>query len=80
MPDSLPGKGFIDDTNKVTDFGLSQMMEGKIGKVLIRRSGKVEVQIGTMKYVLDSLAANPFKEVQLKSLSYHNHIYFLFRM
>ncbi|KRT79892.1 hypothetical protein AMK59_7526 [Oryctes borbonicus] len=62
MPDSLPGKGFVDDSDKVVDFNLNQMIEGKIGKMLIRRSGSVEVQIGKMKYVLDSIESNPFKE------------------
>ncbi|KAK9718975.1 RNA polymerase III RPC4 [Popillia japonica] len=62
MPDSLPGKGFVEDSDKVVDFNLNQMIEGKIGKISIRKSGIIEVQIGKMKYVLDSVESNPFKE------------------
>ncbi|GJQ84458.1 putative transcription by RNA polymerase III [Trypoxylus dichotomus] len=62
MPDSLPGKGFVDDSDRLVDFNLNQMIEGKIGKILIRRSGNAEVHIGSMKYVLDSIESNPFKE------------------
>lgn len=66
MPDSLPGKGFVEDSDKVVDFNLNQMIEGKIGKISIRKSGIIEVQIGKMKYVLDSVESNPFKEVNLR--------------
>lgn len=65
MPDSLPGKGFVEDSDNLTDFNLSQMIEGRVGKIVIRRSGNVEVHIGKIKYVLDSIESNPFKEVLL---------------
>lgn len=53
MPDSLPGKGFTQDDEKLTDYTLNQMAEGQIGKILVRKSGRMEVVIGQTKYDFD---------------------------
>ncbi|KAJ3643717.1 hypothetical protein Zmor_026411 [Zophobas morio] len=54
LPDSFAGKGLSDDPNvkKLFDYPLSGMLEGQIGKLVIRRSGKMEVHIGRIKYEL----------------------------
>lgn len=63
MPDMLLSKGFLGDSKQVIDVDFTKVVEGKIGRVLIRRSGQVEIQIADTKYVLDSMEMNPFKEV-----------------
>ncbi|XP_072402106.1 DNA-directed RNA polymerase III subunit RPC4-like [Diabrotica undecimpunctata] len=54
LPDSFAGKGLSDDPNckKLFDFGLKNMQEGQIGKIIIRKSGKMEIQIGSTQYEL----------------------------
>ncbi|EFA09807.1 DNA-directed RNA polymerase III subunit RPC4 [Tribolium castaneum] len=54
LPDSFAGKGLSDDPNvkKLFDYTLKDMLEGQIGKLVIRRSGKMEVHIGRVKYEL----------------------------
>ncbi|XP_017769987.1 PREDICTED: uncharacterized protein LOC108557824 [Nicrophorus vespilloides] len=61
LPDSLPGKGF-DDDNNVIDYTLKQMHEGKIGKILVRASGQIDVVIGATNYTLDAVEAAQFTE------------------
>lgn len=41
------------------------MLEGQIGKLVIRKSGKMQVQIGNVMYDLESADSNPTKEVCL---------------
>nr|XP_023016237.1 DNA-directed RNA polymerase III subunit RPC4-like [Leptinotarsa decemlineata] len=64
LPDSFSGKGLSDDPNCKTlfDYGLNDMIEGKIGKLLIRKSGKVEVQIGRIKYHLEPSDVDIYRE------------------
>lgn len=54
LPLSFAGKGLSDDPNDktLTDYRLSDMLEGKIGTLKIRKSGKMEVQLGNMPYEL----------------------------
>lgn len=65
LPDAMPGRGF-DDDGKVIDYTLDQMLEGKIGKIVKRRSGKMQIIIGDMTYDFDSAEAAPFQEVLKK--------------
>ncbi|XP_019881120.1 DNA-directed RNA polymerase III subunit RPC4 isoform X2 [Aethina tumida] len=64
LPESFAGKGFSDDpkVTKVLDYPLSMMLEGQIGKLVIRKSGKMQVQIGNVMYDLESADSNPTKE------------------
>ncbi|KAK9889348.1 hypothetical protein WA026_004622 [Henosepilachna vigintioctopunctata] len=56
LPDSLAGKGLSDDPNvkKIFDFPLNVMLEGKIGTLQLKRSGKMYITIGHVKYLLES--------------------------
>lgn len=73
MPPSFAGKGLSDDPNckKLFDFGLRDMQEGQIGKILVRKSGNVEVHIGTMVYELEPEEYVPYKE-DIISLNHKN--------
>ncbi|XP_076261523.1 RNA polymerase III subunit C53 isoform X1 [Rhynchophorus ferrugineus] len=64
MPDSFAGKGLSDDPNIKTlfDYKLKEMLEGEIGKIQIRKSGKVEVLIGCVKYSLEPSNLQTFHE------------------
>lgn len=55
MPDSLCGKGLSDDPmcKQLFDYYLNDMLEGQIGKLVIRKSGKIDVQIGRIMYQLE---------------------------
>lgn len=55
LPDSFAGKGLSDDPNikKLFDYPLSGMLEGQIGKLIIRKSGKIQAQIGKITYELN---------------------------
>ncbi|XP_056646119.1 DNA-directed RNA polymerase III subunit RPC4-like [Diorhabda sublineata] len=73
MPPSFAGKGLSDDPNckKIFDFCLRDMQEGQIGKILVRKSGKVEVHIGKMAYELEPEEYIPYKE-DIISLNHMN--------
>lgn len=64
MPDTL-GKNFTDDphSEQVLDYHLKDMPEGQIGKMIVRQSGKMEVQIGNMTYELEKSILELYKEV-----------------
>ncbi|XP_030746254.1 DNA-directed RNA polymerase III subunit RPC4-like [Sitophilus oryzae] len=64
MPDSFAGKGLSDDPNVKTlfDYKLKNMLEGEIGKIRIRKSGKIEVLIGCVKYNLEDSKLKTFSE------------------
>lgn len=65
LPDSFAGRGGSDDpSDKNVDFPLKDMLEGKIGRILIRKSGKREVQIGRIIYEIDSVKNSDFCEVK----------------
>lgn len=65
LPDSLCGKGLSDDPNckDVFDYCLNDLLEGQIGKLLIRKSGKIEVHIGEARYFLEQPELETFREV-----------------
>lgn len=65
MPDTFPGKGFTDDSDKLVDYTLNHMQEGQIGKILVRKSGKIEVIIGNVPYLIDVEENPEFFEVQI---------------
>lgn len=67
LPDSFPGKGLSDDPNvkKLFDYQLNDMLEGQIGKICVRRSGKMEIYIGKIKYELEQAEHSPNIEVSL---------------
>ncbi|KAL3290021.1 hypothetical protein HHI36_023393 [Cryptolaemus montrouzieri] len=56
LPDSLAGKGLSDDPSvkKIFDYPLNVMLEGKIGTLQVRSSGRMYMQIGHVKYLLES--------------------------
>ncbi|CAG9816943.1 unnamed protein product [Phaedon cochleariae] len=64
LPDSFAGKGLSDDPNctKLFDYCLNDMLEGKIGKLVIRKSGKIEVHIGQVKYNLEPGDIDAYEE------------------
>ncbi|KAG5873180.1 hypothetical protein JTB14_035233 [Gonioctena quinquepunctata] len=64
LPDSFAGKGLSDDPNckKLFDYSLSEMLEGQIGKLVMRKSGKIEVHIGRIKYNLEPSDIEAYKE------------------
>ncbi|XP_060537345.1 uncharacterized protein LOC132708786 isoform X2 [Cylas formicarius] len=64
LPDSFAGKSFSDDPNvkKFFDYKLTDMQEGQIGKLVIRKSGKLEVYIGSGKYDLEPTNLQSFSE------------------
>ncbi|CAH0562401.1 unnamed protein product [Brassicogethes aeneus] len=64
LPDSFAGKGLSDDPKitKIFDYPLHSMLEGQVGKFIIRKSGRIQVQIGRVKYDLDSSDATPNRE------------------
>ncbi|XP_044272112.1 DNA-directed RNA polymerase III subunit RPC4-like [Tribolium madens] len=64
LPDSFAGKGLSDDPNvkKLFDYTLKDMLEGQIGKLVIRKSGKMEVHIGRIKYELSPESTFESKE------------------
>ncbi|RZC34308.1 RNA pol Rpc4 domain containing protein [Asbolus verrucosus] len=74
LPDSFAGKGLSDDPNvkELFDYPLSGMLEGKIGKMVIRRSGKVEVYIGRIKYELTTANTVNTKEELATITKGHN--------
>lgn len=65
MPDSLCGKGLSDDPNckELFDYCLNDMLEGEIGKVVIRRSGAMEVHIGKVVYQMEQPNLENYREV-----------------
>lgn len=65
MPDSFSGKGLSDDPNVQTffDYKLSEMLEGQIGKMRIRKSGKIEVYLGCVSYQIEPAELEAFSEV-----------------
>jgi DNA-directed RNA polymerase III subunit RPC4 len=74
LPDSFAGKGLSDDPNvkKLFDYPLSNMLEGQIGKLVIRRSGKMEVQIGRIGYQLNPENTFESKEELAAIVEGHN--------
>jgi DNA-directed RNA polymerase III subunit RPC4 len=74
LPDSFAGKGLSDDPNvkKLFDYPLSNMLEGQIGKLVIRRSGKMEVQIGRIGYQLNPENSFESKEELAAIVEGHN--------
>ncbi|CAG9855275.1 unnamed protein product [Phyllotreta striolata] len=64
LPDSFAGKGLSDDPNckKLFDYCLGDMLEGQIGKIVLRKSGRMEVHIGNMSYELEPEATEAYKE------------------
>ncbi|XP_074027410.1 uncharacterized protein [Leptinotarsa decemlineata] len=56
MPSSLPFEmnPNVSKTNEIVDRCLTDFPQGKIGKMLIRKSGKIEVIFGNIKYDLIS--------------------------
>lgn len=40
------------------------MLEGQIGKVVVRKSGRMEIHIGHMKYELEPGESDSYKEVK----------------
>lgn len=71
MPDSLCGKGLSDDPNckELFDYCLTDMLEGQIGKLIIRKSGKMEVHIGRIVYQLEVPDLDSYREVRTLILS-----------
>lgn len=65
MPDTFPGKGFTEDSDQLVDYTLNHMHEGQIGKILVRKSGKIEVYIGDIPYLIDAEENPEFFEVLL---------------
>lgn len=65
MPDSLCGKGLSDDPNckELFDYCLDSMLEGQIGKLVIRKSGKMEVHIGRGIYQMEQPNLECYSEV-----------------
>ncbi|XP_018579687.1 DNA-directed RNA polymerase III subunit RPC4-like [Anoplophora glabripennis] len=60
LPDSL---GMQSKTEKkVVDCKLTDLPEGKIGKLCVRRSGKLDVYIGSIKYELEPSELETFTE------------------
>ncbi|XP_066248359.1 DNA-directed RNA polymerase III subunit RPC4 [Euwallacea similis] len=64
LPDSFAGKGLSDDPKDQTcrDYKLGEMLEGQIGKMRFRQSGKIEVFIGCMKYQIEASQLESFPE------------------
>lgn len=62
FPDSLPSKSFSDDVECKSDCTLNRIPEGQIGKVIVRKSGKVEVTFGNTKYKLETEEPPHFSE------------------
>lgn len=64
LPDSFAGKGLSDDPDckKLFDYCLTDMLEGQIGKVVVRKSGRMEIHIGHMKYELEPGESDSYKE------------------
>lgn len=64
MPDSFAGKGLSDDPTVRTlfDYKLTEMVEGRVGTMLIRKSGKMEVLIGCVKYSMNPASLESFTE------------------
>lgn len=65
MPDSLCGKGLSDDPNckELFDYDLNDMLDGQIGKLVVRKSGKMEVHIGRVVYELEQSDLDSYTEV-----------------
>ncbi|CAG9861657.1 unnamed protein product [Phyllotreta striolata] len=60
LPDSF---NFKKETHgQLMDYHLTDMPEGKIGKVCVRKSGKVDVLIGRLSYELESCEWEAFAE------------------
>ncbi|XP_018578531.1 uncharacterized protein LOC108916719 [Anoplophora glabripennis] len=55
LPDSFAGKTVSDDQDckKLFDYTLHEMPEGQIGKLILRKSGLLEIRVGKMKYSLE---------------------------
>lgn len=60
LPDSLGLKNKTD--KKLLDCKLTNLPEGKIGKLCVRRSGKVDVYIGNIKYELEPAEFESYTE------------------
>lgn len=73
MPDSFAGKGgkggMDNEDGANVDLTLDQTLEGKVGKLLIRRSGKMEFQMGQLTYSFEPVIHNPFAEVVIYILT-----------
>jgi len=55
LPDSFLGKTWKEDPkDKDVDYTLKHMPEGHVGKILIRKSGKMEMVVRNTKYVLNT--------------------------
>lgn len=69
LPDSFPAKGFSDKGKpdgladsasenalppKFVDFNARMFGEGQLGRIIVRQSGRIEVQIGQGSYLLQS--------------------------
>ncbi|KAF5294771.1 hypothetical protein FQA39_LY00255 [Lamprigera yunnana] len=67
LPDSFFGKVFSDDPEKNNlDYTLKQFPEGQIGKICIRRSGKMEFVVNGISFHLNSQQMDNFTEVAVQ--------------
>ncbi|KAJ8941359.1 hypothetical protein NQ314_010422 [Rhamnusium bicolor] len=64
LPDSFAFKNIVDNlkSKNCVDCKLTDLPEGKIGKICIRKSGKINVHIGGLKYELESSEFESFTE------------------
>ena len=66
MPESLPGIGFRDGVDGYVDYDVDQLLEGKVGKLIVRESGIVEIVIGETKYSVGQSKSNSSYQVCIK--------------